>query len=194
MVVKSEAILTQLIYDHALRIRMKADASGTVEDAAPALPLGVVDGSGGPSGDTGAEPLTQIEPTLSSESQTPEEKPSSINIVGRLNNLVTTDIQTITSGRDWLLPGLIQPLRRRQLILTAFCSPVHPAASDPEHHFPLLDFGMECIRWPGSASCHVSCAGIPCEQAFKHASWENEGCECDQIHRNLRHVTDSTSG
>ncbi|KAF7968577.1 hypothetical protein HWV62_30063 [Athelia sp. TMB] len=111
MVVKSEAILTQLIYDHALRIRMKADASGTVEDAEPALPLGVVVGSGEPSGDTGAECLTQTEPTNSSESQPHKEKPSSINIVGRLNNLVTTDIQSITAGRDWLLPVLYIPLQ-----------------------------------------------------------------------------------
>lgn len=29
------------------------------------------------------------------------------NIIGRLNNLVTTDIQTITRGRDWLVPGAV---------------------------------------------------------------------------------------
>lgn len=35
------------------------------------------------------------------------------NIVGRLNNLVTIDIQTITRGRDWLFPGKAHSLPQR---------------------------------------------------------------------------------
>lgn len=88
---------------------MKAE-DGAV--AAAAVHTGANTGMEGPSGDTDEERLAQAQPTASAESQSSkgENRPSGSNIVGRLNNLVTTDIQTITRGRDWLLPGAIYPL------------------------------------------------------------------------------------
>lgn len=81
---------------------MKAELPDTVDRIADSLPFGTNTGVEEPSGDTGGERLVLAEPTASF---CDKDKPNGSNIVGRLNNLVTTDIQTITRGRDWLLPG-----------------------------------------------------------------------------------------
>lgn len=175
MVVKSQAILTQLIYDHALRIRMKSEVHEEPVEDTPILPVGVKIGQEGPSGDANMEHLAQNEPSPSSAPTTSKERPDSTDIVGRLNNFITTDIQTITAGRDWLLPGSKSTFISSLIImLTIFHSFIHSSSSGFEHHFSILDFGMECIRGIGGTSCFVPCTRICSQQAIEHTSWKNE--------------------
>ncbi|KAJ7041082.1 P-loop containing nucleoside triphosphate hydrolase protein [Mycena alexandri] len=76
--VRLEAIITQLIFEHALRIRFKSEKSEeTVKGAAPTSRAGR-------------------------------------NLVGKLNNLVTSDLQNITEGKDFMLLFVNMPL---QLVL-----------------------------------------------------------------------------
>ncbi|KZP18368.1 P-loop containing nucleoside triphosphate hydrolase protein [Athelia psychrophila] len=114
LTVQADAILTSLIYDHALRIRMKAEVSDSAVGAGVGVGTGAANiGVEGPSRDADAARLAQAQSALPAESQSSKDgdNHSGSNIVGRLNNLVTTDIQTITRGRDWLLPVLYIPLQ-----------------------------------------------------------------------------------
>jgi hypothetical protein len=76
--VRVEAIITQLIFEHALRIRFKSETS--------------------------ADPSKDA--TLSSR--------AGQNLVGKLNNLVTSDLQSITEGKDFMLLFVNLPI---QLVL-----------------------------------------------------------------------------
>ncbi|KAI0932659.1 hypothetical protein AcW1_000282 [Taiwanofungus camphoratus] len=134
MLVQVQGIITQLIFDHALRIRVKAEASetpapSTVSTAVPTPDnASIIEASG--SQDPHRSPTTSEEdsdtahastadasstkgkqkPKLVSESgdsKKPVEKPAAGgsqggNLVGKINNLVTTDLQNIINGRDFL--------------------------------------------------------------------------------------------
>ena len=65
-----EAIITSLVFDHALRIRLKSETieSNSTADGAPAV----------------------------------EPKTSNANFVGKINNLVTSDLANISGGNDFL--------------------------------------------------------------------------------------------
>ena len=113
-----KAIITQLIFEHALRVRMKAETAET--KSAPPTPGKTPDVV------SLAEPATAEHPALASaeaemgeaavlrdsaalQSPAPKEETSkqessggASNLVGRINNLVTTDMQTIESGRDFI--------------------------------------------------------------------------------------------
>lgn len=71
-----ESILTQLIYEHTLRIRGQADPSHLSANS----PESSSDGTS--KGDTQGK-----------------------NIQGRINNLITTDMTAIAPGRDYLTVG-----------------------------------------------------------------------------------------
>lgn len=105
MAVHVEATLTQLIFDHALRMRMK---TGSLKSTAAAR-----DGDG-----SGISEDTQ---SGSSESDSGKQVD---NLVGRLNNLVTTDLSTMLSGRDFLVVGMFDnhnstapPRKRLRIVL-----------------------------------------------------------------------------
>lgn len=100
-------MITQLIFEHALRIRM---ISATHADV-PAAPTdtmtpGDESSSSGNEGvsiavesDVGAANATRTSlPTATSE--TPQPAPKAENLVGRINNLVTTDVQKIANARN----------------------------------------------------------------------------------------------
>lgn len=106
MVVQAEAILTSLIYDHALRIRMKAEVSNSDAEAGSGVSTVPILASVPAPVDVVAEESIGDQPAPQTKDNK-EKVPANKDIVGRLNNLVTTDIQTITHGRDWLLPGTI---------------------------------------------------------------------------------------
>ncbi|KAJ6611201.1 hypothetical protein B0H10DRAFT_2165893 [Mycena sp. CBHHK59/15] len=74
--VRVEAIITQLVFNHALRIRFKSETSEAPH--------------------TGAKPRADQ------------------NLVGKLNNLITSDLQNITEAKDFMLLFVYMPL---QLIL-----------------------------------------------------------------------------
>ncbi|KAF9233710.1 hypothetical protein BU15DRAFT_90237 [Melanogaster broomeanus] len=94
--VRLEVILTQLIFEHALRIRMQAETEDE-EDGVVQAPLSV--------------------PGLASGNTTPRTKAKTKNLVGKLNNLVTSDLASANDGRDFLNLVLYAPL---QLILATW--------------------------------------------------------------------------
>ncbi|KAG6891401.1 hypothetical protein C0992_007625 [Termitomyces sp. T32_za158] len=141
--VRAEGIITQLIFEHSLRIRVKAEteASSPSTSSAPSTPItsdtDSIAISPSPHDDDGVnshlEGLTgsgEVE-TLDSRDNTIRASPSSTkssssskmqgkdtaldggskhegsssaeNLVGKINNLVTTDMNNITEARDFLL-------------------------------------------------------------------------------------------
>ncbi|KAL4069345.1 P-loop containing nucleoside triphosphate hydrolase protein [Scleroderma citrinum] len=127
-IVRTECIITQLIFEHALRIRMKAELPDTDES----LPQSKATS---PDGTSIAESSTIVE---SSREGTPDavsttassfamgkpkdkgkqgdnadrkSRSSADNLVGKINNLVTTDLSNLVEGRDFLLIFPYVPLQ-----------------------------------------------------------------------------------
>lgn len=84
--VRAKAILSQLIFEHALRIRMKAET----KDAKTPASQG--------SSERGTSRQVSKDPSSSRKS-------SGKNLQGKLNNLVTSDLSSATNGRDFLMLG-----------------------------------------------------------------------------------------
>lgn len=91
-----QAIITQLIFDHSLRIRMKSEVEGSLI------------------GDTAAETTPTTSPNDVTESEgnvsegdtiggkTPIVQKKGKNMVGKINNLVTSDLNTLQSGQAFM--------------------------------------------------------------------------------------------
>ncbi|KAK0192591.1 hypothetical protein F5146DRAFT_1102469 [Armillaria mellea] len=86
--VRAEGIITQLVFEHALRIRAKAETENTPEEANEDL-----------------QNSADAELGQHSEGK---------NLIGRINNLVTTDLKNITDARGFVQLLVYTPL---QLIL-----------------------------------------------------------------------------
>ncbi|KAH8086646.1 hypothetical protein BXZ70DRAFT_549376 [Cristinia sonorae] len=137
MMVRCQGILTQLIFDHALRIRVKAETQGDASASTPstAAPTpdnaSVADPSEHDSSDETAGSVhsnastakgKQREPSaasMSSSASTKVDKEKSeesekTNLAGKLNNLATTDMESLVNGRDFLFIILYIPC---QLVL-----------------------------------------------------------------------------
>lgn len=123
------AIVTQLVFEHALRIRVKAGTStspGTTPAVTPevrsnaATPDNIsiadnnlsetVGGSGEENGQSTASPSVKgkqtdaFSPSMTGGDDS-EDPGKSGNLVGKMNNLVSTDLENIIEGRDFLLVG-----------------------------------------------------------------------------------------
>ncbi|KDQ56810.1 hypothetical protein JAAARDRAFT_131890 [Jaapia argillacea MUCL 33604] len=146
--VRTQAIMTQLVFEHALRVRMKAevtpekgssspDAASLVETEAEPQLGETADGgsrSGGEVSSTMArEPSvastskgkqrdkdkdTESLGSLKSKEKLKEnvkelkgEEGKGSNLVGKINNLVTTDLGNLTDGRDFLWILIMSPLQ-----------------------------------------------------------------------------------
>jgi hypothetical protein len=151
--VRVECIITQLIFEHSLRIRFKAEASasspGVSADsspttASPSTEL-IVDFSP-PSSDEDSTLNNRKSSASGTESDTPRSRDETLrassstevsstsskgkdkatkppkdagkdghssgeNLVGRINNLVTTDLANIVEARDFLLAAVFIPLQ-----------------------------------------------------------------------------------
>ncbi|KIO02467.1 hypothetical protein M404DRAFT_9898 [Pisolithus tinctorius Marx 270] len=135
LIVRAECIITQLVFEHALRIRMKAevpdtdkgsaDSTVTTPDSASLSESATaVESSREGSPDEGRSTTTDVATPvtngkLQSEGKrgdTSGEKSalSTENFVGKISNLITTDLGNITDGRDFLLVFPYVPL---QLVL-----------------------------------------------------------------------------
>ncbi|EKM60769.1 uncharacterized protein PHACADRAFT_246884 [Phanerochaete carnosa HHB-10118-sp] len=126
LLVQTQAIITQLVFDHALRIRVKADtASTTPTSSAATTPdtASIAESAPSEGGDESeAETTTAVsegtaraskhkratseggESTSTKVSEKASESGGAKggNLVGKLNNLVTTDLNYIVDGRDFL--------------------------------------------------------------------------------------------
>lgn len=124
------AIVTQLVFEHSLRIRVKAETSSstgttpvatpegrseaTTPDTASIADVNVSSETTGGSSEEG-EPSTASSstkgkqreefPTAPSSDGDREEPGKSSNLVGKINNLVSTDLENLIDGRDLLLIG-----------------------------------------------------------------------------------------
>ncbi|KAH7905541.1 hypothetical protein BJ138DRAFT_1017581, partial [Hygrophoropsis aurantiaca] len=135
ILVRTEAIITQLVFSHALRIRMKAEGPDDKEQVFDANTTSTPDTTSiagldsldnEVSTDEGTEETLRASSTnkISSvakgkqkavESKTVGDTraPSSNanNLIGKINNLVSSDLNNITDGRDFLLMCLYTPLQ-----------------------------------------------------------------------------------
>lgn len=116
--VRTEGIITQLVFEHALRIRVKEDVDNsptekkkksagstpsTPQSSAATLPV-----EPSSSSDESPESTNTPAPSLTATAASKKEDPSSSqdgNLVGRITNLITSDLDNILEGRD--LPYVI---------------------------------------------------------------------------------------
>jgi len=132
MLVQVQAILTQLVFEHSLRIRIKAETSGsgsvapstatTPKASAPATPDSASDSETANALTVeGSTSSHSPESTVVNDTESPSKQAavrasddsdsSGGNLVGKLQNLVTTDIDNIGDGRDFLLGFFATPLQ-----------------------------------------------------------------------------------
>ncbi|THH21507.1 hypothetical protein EUX98_g8371, partial [Antrodiella citrinella] len=122
--VRSTATITQLVFDHALRIRVKAETSRestsndatanvTPDNASAVVPTGDEGGEEDPNKAKAQEPSISEASTSTKVAEQP--KPKSDNFVGKLNNLVTNDLSNINNGSDFVTLVIFVPF---QLVLS----------------------------------------------------------------------------
>ncbi|KAF8963040.1 hypothetical protein BDZ97DRAFT_1758980 [Flammula alnicola] len=144
--VRTEALLTQLVFEHSLRIRLKAESSSEkgdrIHDRDTSTMVGTPDtvsisessaagsnadeeesvtaaaASREASGDAQSSQFSTLKgKAKDTESKSPSAKPekkgsaeSDSNLIGKINNLVTTDWSNIVEARDFLLLLIFVPL------------------------------------------------------------------------------------
>ncbi|EMD41587.1 hypothetical protein CERSUDRAFT_79219 [Gelatoporia subvermispora B] len=121
--VRIQAIITSLVFDHALRIRVKADddkSSSSVAPSASTTPdtASVVEFTLDSStseeetvraSSVGADSSGKKQKKDEKRATTPEGERS--NLVGKLNNLVTVDMEKITAAKDLWILIIMAPLQ-----------------------------------------------------------------------------------
>jgi hypothetical protein len=130
--VRVSAIITQLVFEHALRIRVKAESSAgttpvatpqsrseaTTPDTVSIRDVNVISENAGGSGEENEHTTASSNvkgrqreetPTAMSSNGDQEEPGKSSNLIGKMNNLVSTDLENLIDGRDFLLLGLSPP-------------------------------------------------------------------------------------
>ncbi|KAF8803422.1 multidrug resistance-associated ABC transporter [Phlegmacium glaucopus] len=95
----TESLLTQLVFEHSLRIRLKAE--GPTEDG-PSESQSV-------EGSTMSEDDTESDTTSSTKGEGKKGK-NRKNLIGRINTLVTVDLENVGAAKDFLMVGLQVPL------------------------------------------------------------------------------------
>ncbi|KAI9444470.1 hypothetical protein H4582DRAFT_2052775 [Lactarius indigo] len=138
-IVRVTAIVTQLVFEHALRIRVKAEISSSpsatldatpdvrseasTPDSGSVVEIDIVpEEAGGSSDATQSEQLTttassmngkreEAAPGSGSSKGDGDELGDSNNLVGKMNNLVSADLENLVDGRDFLLLSLSPQFR-----------------------------------------------------------------------------------
>ncbi|KAH9166021.1 hypothetical protein EDB89DRAFT_2115943 [Lactarius sanguifluus] len=138
-IVRVTAIVTQLVFEHALRIRVKAETSSSpastpdvtpdvrseasTPDSGSVVEINIAsEEAGGSSEETQSEQSTITASSIKSKrkevaagsdsgKEDGEEPGDSSNLVGKMNNLVSTDLENLVEGRDFLLLVLYFPLQ-----------------------------------------------------------------------------------
>ncbi|KAI0322566.1 hypothetical protein OF83DRAFT_1161116 [Amylostereum chailletii] len=114
--VRVEALVTQLVFEHSLRIRPTADSGGrTVLDSRSEAGTEVTgEASSTDRRSSGSETLA--------DPNTAGDQSDSTNLIGRINNLISTDLANIANGKDFLMfgastshPSVCQQMRLRRI-------------------------------------------------------------------------------
>ena len=134
MLVRTEGILTQLVFEHSLRIRLKAEVLNDKNEEDNVTVVGTPDsasvaGVPGTRASEASQASTAVSLDSSNNSQSPPEvrkdkddpltiksdakqagkgKKGAQNLVGKINNLVTTDLGNIVDARDFLVISTLQ--------------------------------------------------------------------------------------
>ncbi|KAF8214920.1 P-loop containing nucleoside triphosphate hydrolase protein [Mycena galopus ATCC 62051] len=123
--VQAEAIITQLVFSHSLRIRMKSETtaatSGDDSESIEGLPSTARASSDAANADETITPESNSATAQTSSSSVAakapfkpakeEAKKSEGSLVGKINNLVTVDLANIGGGRDFLMLVVLTPLQ-----------------------------------------------------------------------------------
>ena len=118
---RTQGILTELVFEHSLRIRFKAESSGgegrtpspsTAATPAPASETGSVESetAGGSDGQSdGQSSIAHSESSAAAKGKGKEESAKEAkkkdNLIGKINTLVTVDVDNITNAKDILMLG-----------------------------------------------------------------------------------------
>lgn len=115
---RTQGILTQLIFEHSLRIRLKAETSNSDKTVtAPTTPDSASVTDAGSTTEAEESDDTQSESTAvakgkakakdgeAAKAPTPAPAVKKDNLVGKINTLVTVDVDTILSAKDFLMFG-----------------------------------------------------------------------------------------
>ena len=109
VVYQTEGVLTQLVFDHSLRIRLKAEPAGDSESKKKA---DTQEGGGQQADTVGVDegaPDSDGKPEDDTPAVDVEEKKH--NLVGKINTLVTVDVGNITAAKDFLTLGKLSAVR-----------------------------------------------------------------------------------
>ncbi|KAF9046093.1 multidrug resistance-associated ABC transporter [Panaeolus papilionaceus] len=120
---RTQGILTQLIFEHSLRIRLKAETSNSDKTVtAPTTPDSASVTDAGSTTEAEESDDTQSESTAvakgkakakdgeAAKAPTPAPAAKKDNLVGKINTLVTVDVDTILSAKDFLMFVVQVPL------------------------------------------------------------------------------------
>ena len=137
-IVRTEGLLTQLVFEHSLRIRLKAEASNekieednlaviVTEDDVSVTKGTFIDSNPGERASQSSQASTPISRNFSSDSRSTSNGPvkgkdsstlkydtksatkdKKKNLIGKINNLVTTDLGNIIDGRGFILISTFQ--------------------------------------------------------------------------------------
>jgi hypothetical protein len=180
---QAQGMITQLVFEHALRIRMKSEPSESPpsqSQPSTSVPTpdtaSVVESTSGHSPD-GTVVTEGASTTLVSEATPSEVDKSSIkgeerkpvgekggNLVGKINNLVSTDLNNIIDGRDFLMIAVACPI---QIILCVVF--LHTILGWryvdrfyrlPVYRFDPIHLTFQCCRWNGDHGHPFPRAGI----------------------------------
>jgi hypothetical protein len=187
--VRISAIVTQLVFEHALRIRVKAETSSSPRTTPTVTPearsetatpdnVSVADDIGPEIAGGSGEENRRSTTSLSIKGKQKEEFPASLasdddnedpgkanNLVGKLNNLVSTDLENIIEGRDFLLlgPSFIYLSQIPQVTLLTARSFVYPSSNCRMHLVLIYHPWLECICRVRSDDRPLSCSWPPCK-------------------------------
>ncbi|KAL1703735.1 hypothetical protein EV121DRAFT_260520 [Schizophyllum commune] len=104
---QADSMITQLLYEHALRIRMKADSAGSsMPSEAPKKAPSAASSEAGEDEETVGDASSIETRTVAANEEPAKETQKEDNgqhIVGMINNLVTTDLANVTAARDFVL-------------------------------------------------------------------------------------------
>ncbi|KAI5825519.1 hypothetical protein K523DRAFT_323377 [Schizophyllum commune Tattone D] len=107
---QAHTIIVQLLYEHALRIRMKAETPTSAPSRAPSPPAPDSPEDGADTASVSSSENTQTSTTVvqsaastKDKKATEETQSSSQHLVGKINNLVTTDLANVTLARDFII-------------------------------------------------------------------------------------------
>ncbi|EED85726.1 predicted protein [Postia placenta Mad-698-R] len=118
MLVRLEALVTQLVFSHALRMRVKSDVAEMPAPKASAAST-VAPGGEGTSSTPGvqnssidsAKGKQRASSDALKQAQLGTGSQKSKNLVGKINNLITTDLQSLATGRDILRLFVMVPVQ-----------------------------------------------------------------------------------